>query len=501
MAAAGGHYDVYNLLVSEGADLSLTDKYNSDCLMWACLGGNMSIVKHFLSMKTFDINRKGGSFIQTPVMMAAAGGHYDLYNLLVSEGADLSLTDKYNCDCLMLAFKGGNMYIVKHLLSLKTFDINRKGGSDMQTPVMMAAAWGHKDVFNLLVSEGADLSLTDDDNSDCLRLACEGGNMSIVKHLLSLKTFDINRKGGFFMQTPVMMAVEKGHYDVYNLLVSEGADLSLTDEGNSDCLMWACLGGNMSIVKHLLSLKTFDINRKGGSDMQTPVMMAVKKGHYDVFYLLVSEGADLSLTDEGNSDCLMLACKGRNMSIVKHLLSLKTFDINRKGVSGMQTPVMTAAEGGHYYMYNLLVSEGADLSLTDEENSDCLMLACKGRNMSIVKHLLSLKTFDINRKGGKCKLTPVMMAVDEGHYDVYNLLVSEGADLSLTDEGNSDCLMLACKEGKMSIVKHLLSLKTFDINRKGGSGMQTPVMLAAEGGHYDVYNLLVSEGADLSLTD
>ncbi|XP_048245813.1 ankyrin repeat and KH domain-containing protein 1-like [Haliotis rufescens] len=561
MAADWGNYDVYNLLVSEGADLSLTDEENRDCLMLACKEGNMSIVKHLLSLKTFDINRKGGSDMQTPVMMAAAVGHYDVYNLLVSEGADLSLTDKYNSDCLMLACKEGNMSIVKHLLSLKTFDINRKGGSDMQTPVMMAAAGGHYDVYNLLVSEGADLSLTDDDNSDCLMLACEGGNMSVVKHLLSLKTFDINRKGGNDMQTPVMMAVKKGHYDMHNLIVSEGPDLSLTDEVNSDCLVLACQGGNMSIVKHLLSPKTFDINRNGGFFMQTPVMIAAAWIHYDVYNLLVSEGADLSLTDKDNSDCLMLACKEGNMSIVKHLLSLKTFDINRKGGFFMQTPVMMAVEKGHYNLYNLLVSHGADLSLTDKYNSDCLTLACKKGNMSILKHLLSLKTFDINRKGGFFMQTPVMMAVDGGHYGVYNLLVSEGADLSLTDtfnrdcltlacqEGNmsivkhllslktfdinrkrgffmqtpvmmavdgghyegadlsltdaenSDCLMLACKGGNMSIVRHLLSLKTFDINRKGGSDMQTPVMMAAERGHYDVYNLLVSEGADLSLTD
>ncbi|XP_048245810.1 ankyrin repeat domain-containing protein 17-like [Haliotis rufescens] len=398
----------------------------------------MSIVKHLLSLKTFDINRKGGSDMQTPVMVAAERGHYDVYNLLVSEGAELSLTDEYNFDCLMLACKGGNMSIVKHLLSLKTFDINRKGGFFMQTPVMMAAERGHYDVYNLFVSEGADLSLTDKYNSDCLMLACLGGNMSIVKHLLSLKIFDINRKGGFFMKTPVMMAAGRGHYDVYNLLVSEGADLSLTDEDNSDCLMLACEGGNMSIVKHLLSLKTFDINRIGGIYMQTPVMMAAARRHYDVLDILVSEGADLSLTDEGNSDCLMLACKARNMSIVKHPLSLKIFDINRKGGFFMQTPVMMAAGRGHYDVYNLLVSEGADLLLTDEDNSDCLMLACEGGNMSIVKHLLSLKTIDINRKGGSDMRTPVMMAVKKGHYDVFYLLVSEGADLSLTDEGNSD---------------------------------------------------------------
>ncbi|XP_071104800.1 serine/threonine-protein phosphatase 6 regulatory ankyrin repeat subunit B-like [Haliotis cracherodii] len=501
MAAEGGQCDVYNLLVLEGADLSLTDEYNRNCLMLASEGGNVSIVKHLLSLKTFDINRRGGSRKQTAVMMAAERGHYDVYNLLVLKEADLSLTDEYNRNCLMLACEGGNVSIVKHLLFLKTFDINRRGGLSKQTAVLMAAERGHYDVYNLLVLEGADLSISGCNNMDCLMLACDGGHVSIGKHLLSLKIFDINRRGGLVKQTAVMMAAETGQYDFYNLLVLEGADLSLTDRYQSDCLMLACEGGNVSIVKHLLSLKTFDINRRGGRSKQTAVLMAAERGHSDVYNLLVLEGADLSLTNKNDMDCLMLACGGGYLSLVKHLLSLKTFDINRRGGSRKETAVMMAAERGDYGVYDLLVLEGADLSLTDRYQSDCLMLACEGGNVSIVKHLLSLKTFDINRRGGRSKQTAVLMAAERGHSDVYNLLVLEGADLSLTDRYNRDCLMLACEGGDVSIVKHLLFLKTCDINRRGVLEKQTAVMMAAERRLSDVYNILVLEGADLSLTD
>ncbi|XP_048243900.1 serine/threonine-protein phosphatase 6 regulatory ankyrin repeat subunit C-like isoform X2 [Haliotis rufescens] len=501
MALEGGHYDVYHLLVSEGADLTLTDHCNRDCLMLACFGGNINIVKHVLSLKTCDINRRGGYLKQTPVMMALEGGHYDVYHLLVSEGADLTVTDKHNSDCLMLACERGNLSIVKHVLSLKACDMNRRGGYLKQTPVMMALEGGHFDVYHLLVSQGADLTLTDQYNRDCLMLACERGNVSLVKHVLSMKTCDINRRGGYLKQTPVMMALEERHYDVYHLLVSEGADLTLTDDNNTDCLMLACERGNLSMVKHALSLKTCDINRRGGYLKQTPVITALKGGHYDVYHLLVSEGADLTLTDDNNTDCLMLACERRNISIVKHVLSLKTCDINRRGGYLKQTPVMTALEGEHYNVYHLLVSEGADLTVTDDDNTDCLMQACKRGNLSIVKHVLSMKTCDINGPGGKLKQTPIMTALDGGHYDVYHLLESEGADLTLTDIYNRDCLMLACEGGNINIVKHVLSMKTCDINRQGGKFKQTPVMMALEGGHYDVYHLLVSEGADLSLTD
>ncbi|XP_048242520.1 uncharacterized protein LOC124119614 [Haliotis rufescens] len=443
VCAESGQVEILKFLVSHKADLTLVNDDKLNAFHIACINDYVSVVEYMLICEHITIEMRGGLGYQSTVMMAAERGHSDVYNLHVLEGADLSLTDRYKSDCLMLASEGGNVSIVKHLLSLKTFDINRQGGWSKQTAVMMAAARGQYDVYNLLVLEGADLSLTDGENRDCLMLASEGGNVSIVKHLLSLKTFDINRQELCSKKTAVMMAAARGQYDVYNLHVLEGADLSLTDLFNSDCLMLASEGGNVSIVKHLLSLKTFDINRQELCLKKTAVMIAAEREHYDVYNLLVLEGADLSLTAEYNMDCLILACKGGNVFIVKHLLSLKTFDINRRVGWSNLTAVMMAAARGQYDVYNLHVLEGADLSLTGRDNMDCLMLACEGGNVSIVKHLLSLKTFDINRRGGSWKLTAVMMAAEGGHYNVYNLLVLEGADLSLTGRDNKDCLMLA----------------------------------------------------------
>ncbi|XP_046561349.1 ankyrin repeat domain-containing protein 29-like isoform X2 [Haliotis rubra] len=252
--------------------------------------------------------------------------------------------------------------------------------------------------------------------------------------------------------------------------------------------MYACERGNMSIVRHLLSLDKININRRDHDNM-TPATIVAKAGHSDLYHLVVSEGADVFLTDEMGRDCLMYACELGTMSIVRHLLSLDKINVNRRYHDNM-TPVTIAAKAGHSDVYHLLVSEGADLSLTDDIDRDCLMHACEGGNMSIVRHLLSLKTININRRDHD-NMTPVTIAAKAGHSDVYHLLVSEGADVSLSDNRGRDCLMYACERGTMSIVRHLLSLKTININRRDHDNM-TPAMIAVEAGHSDVYHLLVS---------
>ncbi|XP_067651335.1 ankyrin-1-like [Haliotis asinina] len=497
VAAKNGHFDVYDLLVRKGADISLVDDDKVDCLMLACEGGNPAIVNHLLTLKQFDVNKRGVHSM-TPIMIAAEKGNYDVFKLLISGGADLSSLLRYKLNCLMLACKGGNVQILKHLLSMKIFDINRKGGWHNETAIMMAAENGHFDIYVHLLSEGAEVSPKSGDRGDCLMLACYGGNVSIVKHILSLNTFDINRRSGLSNETPLMAAVMEGHFSIYSLLVSEGANLTLTDDYKTNMLMLACVGGNVSIVKHLLAMKIFDINSKGGPDNMSAVMFAAENGHSDVFGALVSEGADLTGTQRHNKSCLMVACTSGNVNIVKHLLSTKLFDINKRGGWNTATPVMMAARRGHYDVYHLLVSEGADVSLTDIDSRDILMVACKGGNLSIIKHLLSLKDIDVNRRGGHKRQTPVMLAAENGNVSVFDLLVSEGADLTFSDVDDRDCLILACYGGNLSIVKHLLSLKTFNINRRGGKYNQTPLMVASERLHHRVYDLLVSEGADLT---
>ncbi|XP_046560343.1 uncharacterized protein LOC124269370 [Haliotis rubra] len=61
-------------------------------------------------------------------------------------------------------------------------------------------------------------------------------------------------------------------------------------------------------------------------------------------------------------------------------------------------------------------------------------------------------------------------------------------------------LHAACREGNLAEVKRILDTGRADINCRGVLGM-TPVMEAAQWGHRDVVEFLVSRGADVSLVD
>ncbi|XP_071084414.1 ankyrin repeat domain-containing protein 50-like isoform X2 [Haliotis cracherodii] len=316
----------------------------------ACWTGNMAAVRRILSQGQSDIDDEGGLFGRTPVMTAAFDGQVDVVKILVSEGADVSLVDKVGDNILHFACRGGDVETVKCVLSLHVADINSRGRRS-RTPVIAAAWWEHRDVVEHLVSEGADVSLVDEDGNNILHYACWGGDVETVKFVLSLHVADINSRGGG-SRTPVMAAAWWEHRDVVEHLVSEGADVSLVDEDGNNILHYACWGGNVETVKCVLSLHVVDINSRGGRS-QTPVMMAAWRGHRDVVELLVSEGADVSLVDEDGNNTLHWACIGGDVETVKCVLSLNVVDIDARNNDG-RTAADMARDEGHQEVVKLL---------------------------------------------------------------------------------------------------------------------------------------------------
>ncbi|XP_046567998.1 serine/threonine-protein phosphatase 6 regulatory ankyrin repeat subunit A-like [Haliotis rubra] len=361
---------------------------------------------------------------------------------------------------------------------------------------MWAAGMGHRDVVELLVTKGAKLSLVDNLGVNILQAACLGGDVEVVKYVLSQDRVDINgrvRCG----RTPVMLAAENGHFEVMELLVGKGANLSLVDKRGNNILHCACRRGDVEVVKYIVSKKMVDINSRERKN-KTPLMVAGVWGHEAVVGLLVKQGANQALRDKRGNNILHLACQGGHVEVVKYIISLETVDVNCRGWR-KTTPVMCAGQNGHKDVVELLVNNGANLLLRNSRKNNILHTACHGGHIEVLKYVLSRNTVDINSRGNDNK-TPVMVAGRRGHRDVVELLVDQRANLLLRDARSNNILHLGCQEGHVDVVKYVLSENVVDINSRGNNN-KTPVMVAGRRGHKDVVELLVQNGAKLSLRD
>ncbi|XP_046560093.1 palmitoyltransferase AKR1-like isoform X3 [Haliotis rubra] len=190
-------------------------------------------------------------------------------------------------DDLHVACREGNLAEVKRILDTGRADVNCRSVDGM-TPVMWAALGGHRDVVELLVSRGADVSLVDDNGDNILHCACMVGDRKTVEFVLSLDVVDINSRG-WRSNTPVMEAAEGGHRDVVELLVSRGADVSLVDDDGNNILHCACMVGDRKTVEFVLSQDGVDINVRN-NDGETAADVARDRGHHQLWDFLVSHG-------------------------------------------------------------------------------------------------------------------------------------------------------------------------------------------------------------------
>ncbi|XP_046558381.1 putative ankyrin repeat protein RF_0381 [Haliotis rubra] len=158
-----------------------------------CRQGSIEGVRYLLSEGLADVNTRGKNG-RTPVMVAACDGNRSLCQLLVRKGADLLHVDDDGNNVLHAACLGGDFEMVRYVLKIAIVDIN-SSGMNGRTPVMLAARKGFKNIFDLLVNTGCDLTQVSDDGDNILHHACLGGYLDIVRYILHEHIVDINSRG------------------------------------------------------------------------------------------------------------------------------------------------------------------------------------------------------------------------------------------------------------------------------------------------------------------
>lgn len=287
IAALWGHIHVFGLLISKGANVSLVDQNSDNILHLATIRGHENIMKFVLSKDIAYIDSRG-KFGRTPLMRAVYYGHIDAFDFLVCMQGNVSLLDDGNCSLLHLAITGGHVQMVEYLLSQDFEDMNSRWAFG-RTSLMIAAYYGHREIFDLLVSKGSDVSHVDDNGDNILHRACIGGYVKMVRYLLSQEIVDINSRGRFGW-TPLLIAAYFGHREVLSLLLNEGGDGSLVDSAGETILHLSSLKGHLKIVKYVLSHDIVDINNRNNK-RNTAAMIAKQKGYHAIYDLLVARGS------------------------------------------------------------------------------------------------------------------------------------------------------------------------------------------------------------------
>ena len=135
-----------------------------------------------------------------------------------------------------------------------------------------------------------------------------------------------------------------------------------------------------------------------------------------------------------------------------------------------------SATSNDHYIIDELLNAGADINMESAGRTAVYMAAVYGKKRVVTK-LISLGA-DLDRQAWNEGMTAVMIAIQDGYYDVAVTLIDANANIQLTNDQGLTALHMAAKHNQHDIAQLLLE-KGADPNQKDYSG-RTPRNIAEE---------------------
>ncbi|XP_014908865.1 B-cell lymphoma 3 protein homolog [Poecilia latipinna] len=205
--------------------------------------------------------------------------------------------------------------------------------------------------------------------------------------------------------------------------------------------------------------------------------------------------------DEDGDTALHIAVVQGELPIVHKLIHLLL--LARRGLdihnNLRQTPLHLAVITKQVNLVDVLLRAGADPAVLDRHGQTALHLCCEYQLLECLSVLLSFSSsspcLEIRNFEG---LSPLHLAVLQGHRNLAKMLLDAGADINAMDIKSGQSPLMHAVESNNADMVHFLIENGCDVNSQSYSG-NTALHIACGRGQVDTVRLLLKSGADSSL--
>ncbi|MDR1908207.1 MAG: ankyrin repeat domain-containing protein [Holosporales bacterium] len=425
-AAFIGSIDLVKMILNHpDLDKDQENYLEPNALFFALKNGNLDILKCLLENGIGQLNQVDDNSSRRSLLMVASYlGYENVVDFLLANNVDVFHKSRDEYTALTSAILGGRYDMVKKLLPI----------------------WQERDAaMSILPAEHPDRDVTD--KNILLALACQGGNLDIVK-LFEDADFSAKDEDGC---TTLMYAVKGKNLDIVKLVLEKSPELINCVEHDYYSALWCACDSmddesDIEVIKALLQSKDIAID-------SVAFCRALYCKFPEVCNLLM-EHPNFNANEYGVKE-LIESCKSKNYEVFRKLLPhIKIKNINKNTDYGV---IFLNACGG--------TSERID----------------NGGNIEIVKYLLNNYNIDINKTNtdGETALARACC----GHIDVVKLLLKQ-KNINVRIGPCFANICESCEDSKTGIeIAKLLLAKDpgIDVNKRGGAfECATPLMLACD---------------------
>jgi ankyrin repeat protein len=264
-----------------------------------------------------------------------------------------------------------------------------------------------------------------------LALVCKREDVDIDR-LINIST-SIDSQD-FIGMRPIHLACWHGNVAAVQALIGRGASLT-SKVGAAEWLPWhfAALSGDSRLVETLMD--TLGSNGLGINCQtrrkETALRIAVCRRHESVVEMLLARGADPTIPDDSDRNCLHMAVQSGSCYLVQ-LLLWGTYGptLNVQLGWSRYTPLhwIIVIEGGKnvgIIIKILLHHDSTNANAEDNYGNTPLQLAVKYQHLEAVKALLTSNKVLTNRKDSAGR-TPLFIAAGQGYDRIVEVLLRSG---------------------------------------------------------------------------
>lgn len=234
-------------------------------------------------------------------------------------------------------------------------------------------------------------------------------------------------------------AVKAGDAERVRALLESGADAGAAELDGSTALLWASHRDDVETVRLLIEAGA---DASGGNDLgATPLWAASENGSTAVVRMLLEAGADPNRELLSGETPVMVAARAGSTEVVRQLVAAGA-DLDRQGSRG-QTALMWAAAQQHPAVVGVLLEAGADLNVRSDVWTQV---------MAVPPHSRPEYNREIPHGGN----TALLFAVRAGDLPSSRVLVEAGADVDDTDAWGVSAAVLAAHGGHRELLEFLL---------------------------------------------
>lgn len=242
--------------------------------------GNIEAVKQHLAAGTLvnAVNKHD----ETPLMISVIFNQMETLVILITNNADINLKNNVGESPLHVA--GGAKKELIEFLIANGADLNTKDKYD-RTPLDLMEKRGQFESARILRKHGC--------KNGSIQSAAHGGDTEAVKDFL-VGGVDVNANSK--LGSALHRAVLRGHMDIVDLLISNGANVDLKSESGDTALHYAAQKNHIGIAEMLLK-NGADINLKGYRGL-VPLHFAVTFDSVQLCEKFIIQGADVNVTND-----------------------------------------------------------------------------------------------------------------------------------------------------------------------------------------------------------